>query len=68
MRLFFDTEHQQLVKESDLYSEYLFLVQGLNIGCPFHSYVENCQTRNGGTLEEITMDTLDALRVRLANS
>lgn len=70
MRLFFDTEHKKLVTESVLYSAYCRWLseQSVENGCPFHAYMENCQTRNGGTLKEITLKTLDALRVRLANS
>lgn len=70
MRLFFDTEHKKLVTESVLYSEYCKWLseQSVADGCPFHSYVENCLTRNHGTLQEITLKTLDALRVRLVNA
>lgn len=50
MRIFFDTEHEIFITEKELRSDF---DSAKRDDCSFSQFVENCLTRNSGTLEEI---------------
>ena len=54
MRLFYDTEHDLIITEKQLYDEFLELLASNEIETEnFSDYIRNCTDKNG-TLEIIT--------------
>ena len=53
IKLFRDTEHNEIITAEQLYSEYLESMTEDDRGLTFGEYVYNCTTAAGGTLEPI---------------
>ena len=62
MRLFFDRRHKTLVTEKEVETEYYNAEKACR---PFQDFLDGLLEDR--ILKEITLETLDALRVRLSN-
>ena len=58
--LFYDTNTDKIVIQEELKNEYLILKQNQETDEEsFDDFIDNCLTRNNGTLEYITSDTIN---------
>ena len=53
MKQYWDTEHDCVVYEWELYDEYQFEMEERDDKITFAEYLENCMTYNNGTLERM---------------